>query len=58
MPVIGVASASANHGIHDHRAGYNLFRIEGSQKKPRISGRMRGLLPGGREIGDLRPIVL
>ncbi|MGP8231925.1 MAG: metallophosphoesterase family protein [Methylovirgula sp.] len=58
VPVIGVASASANHGIHDHRAGYNLFRIEGSQKKPRISGRMRGLLPGGREIGDLRPIVL
>ena len=38
VPVIGVASASANHGTHDHRAGYNLFRIDGSQKKPRISG--------------------
>ena len=58
VPVIGVASASATQGTHDHRASYNLFRIEGSQKTPRISGHMRGLLPGGREFGELRPIVL
>jgi 3',5'-cyclic AMP phosphodiesterase CpdA len=58
VPVIGVAAASATQGTHDHRASYNLFRIEGSQKTPRISGHMRGLLPGGRAFGELRPIVL
>jgi 3',5'-cyclic AMP phosphodiesterase CpdA len=58
VPVIGVASASATPGPHAHRAGYNLFRIDGSQRTPRISAHMRGLLPGGRAFGELRPIAL
>jgi 3',5'-cyclic AMP phosphodiesterase CpdA len=58
VPIVGVASASAIHGAAGHRASYNLFKIEGSAKNPQIRGRMRGLLPGGREIGDLRPIVI
>jgi 3',5'-cyclic AMP phosphodiesterase CpdA len=58
VPVVGVASASALRGTADHRAGYNIFEIEGTAKDPRIKARMRGLLPGGREIGDLRPIGL
>ena len=50
-----------DHGTHNHRAGYQPVPDRRSQKEPRISGRMRGLVlsPGGRrEIGDLRPIVL
>jgi 3',5'-cyclic AMP phosphodiesterase CpdA len=58
VPVIGVASASAIHDSGAHRAGYNLFEIEGTQKSPSIRARMRGLLPGGREVGDLRRIVI
>jgi 3',5'-cyclic AMP phosphodiesterase CpdA len=58
VPIIGVASASAVHGTAEHRASYNLFRIEGSPKNPQIRGRVRGLMPGGREIGELRPIAL
>jgi 3',5'-cyclic AMP phosphodiesterase CpdA len=57
VPVVGVASASALHGSTEHRAGYNIFEIDGTVKEPRIKARMRGLLPGGREIGDLRHIV-
>jgi 3',5'-cyclic AMP phosphodiesterase CpdA len=58
VPVVGVASASALRGTADHRAGYNIYEIEGTTKDPRIKARMRGLLPGGHEIGDLRPIRL
>jgi 3',5'-cyclic AMP phosphodiesterase CpdA len=58
VPIVGVASASAVHGAADHRAGYHLFRIEGSPKALRIRAKVRGLLPGGRDIGDLRPIVI
>lgn len=58
VPVVGVASASAVHGPANHRAGYHLFRLEGSPKALRIRAKVRGLLPGGREIGDLRPIVI
>jgi 3',5'-cyclic AMP phosphodiesterase CpdA len=58
VPVVGVASASALLGGADHRAGYNLFEIDGTTKEPRITAHMRGLLPGGRSIGDLRPIAL
>ena len=58
VPVVGAASASALRGSAEHRAGYNIFDIEGSAKDPRIKARMRGLLPGGRELGDLRMIRL
>ncbi len=58
VPVVGVASASAVLADADHRAGYNLFEIDGTTKQPRIAAHMRGLLPGGRTIGDLRPIAL
>ncbi len=58
VPVVGVASASALRGAAERRAGYNLFEIDGTTKEPRITARMRGLLPGGRSIGDLRPIAL
>ena len=58
VPVVGVASASAVRGTADHRAGFNIYEIEGTLKDHRIKARMRGLLPGGREIGDLRPIRL
>jgi 3',5'-cyclic AMP phosphodiesterase CpdA len=58
VPVVGVASASALRGSSEHRAGYNVFEISGTTKDPRIMAHMRGLLPGGRAIGDLRPIAL
>lgn len=58
VPVVGVASASALRGSAEHRAGYNIFEIEGSAKDPRIKARMRGLLPSGHEIGNLRMIRL
>jgi 3',5'-cyclic AMP phosphodiesterase CpdA len=57
VPVIGVASGSAVGGTPDHRAGYNLFAIEGSAGAFTIKGRARGLLPGTKEIGDLGEIV-
>jgi 3',5'-cyclic AMP phosphodiesterase CpdA len=58
VPIVGVCSASALRGAFEHRAGYNLFEIDGTTKEPRITAHMRGLLPGGRSIGDLRPIAL
>jgi 3',5'-cyclic AMP phosphodiesterase CpdA len=58
VPVVGVASASALRGSTEHRAGYNIFEIAGTTKSPRITAQARGLLPGGRAIGDLRPILL
>jgi 3',5'-cyclic AMP phosphodiesterase CpdA len=58
VPVVGVASASAIRGSATHRAGYNLFEIEGTAKDYRITGRMRGMLPGTKEIGDLGAIDL
>jgi 3',5'-cyclic AMP phosphodiesterase CpdA len=57
VPVIGVASGSAIGGTPDHRAGYNLFEIDGSAGAFKITGRSRGLLPGTRDIGDLGRIV-
>jgi 3',5'-cyclic AMP phosphodiesterase CpdA len=57
VPVIGVASGSAVGGTPDHRAGYNLFEIEGGDGAFTIKGRARGLLPESREIGDLGEIV-
>ena len=41
-----------------HRAGYNLFEIAGDLRAPVITARMRGVLPGSGEIGDLGPITL
>lgn len=58
VPVVGVASASALRGTAEHRAGYNIFEIAGTSKNPQIRARMRGVLPGGHAIGDLRPIAL
>ncbi len=57
VPVVGVASGSAAAGTPDHRAGYNLFAIEGGPGTFKIKGRVRGLLPESREIGDLGEIV-
>jgi 3',5'-cyclic AMP phosphodiesterase CpdA len=58
VPVVGVASASAVRGTPSHRAGYHIFEIEGTLKDYRISGRVRGMLPGSGEIGDLGAIDL
>lgn len=58
VPVVGVASASALSGTAGHRAGYNIFEFEGTAENYRIRARMRGLLPTGREIGDICPIEL
>lgn len=58
VPVVGVASASASLGSAEHRAGYNIFEIGGTTKAPAIKARIRGLLPGTRQIGDLRRIEL
>jgi 3',5'-cyclic AMP phosphodiesterase CpdA len=57
VPVIGVASGSAAAGTPDHRAGYNLFEIDGSAGAFKIKARTRGLLPESRDIGDLGEIV-
>jgi len=57
VPVVGVASGSAVGGTPNHRAGYNLFEIDGDGGAFQIKGRSRGLLPGTREIGDLGEIV-
>jgi 3',5'-cyclic AMP phosphodiesterase CpdA len=56
VPVIGVASGSAVGGTPDHRAGYNLFEIEGTAGTFTIKARARGLLPESKEIGDLGEI--
>jgi len=58
VPVVGVASASAIHGTATHRAGYHLFDIEGTAKDYRIKGRVRGILPGTTDIGDLGMIEI
>ncbi len=58
VPVIGVASGSAIGGTPSHRAGYNLFTIDGEAGVYKIKARSRGLLPDTREIGDLGEIVL
>ncbi len=59
VPVVGVASASAIRGTPSHRAGYHVFKIDGTTKEPHIKGYGRGLIRGGKkEIGDLGPIPL
>jgi 3',5'-cyclic AMP phosphodiesterase CpdA len=43
VPVVGVASASAVPGSHNHRAGYHLFEISGAGGRVRIVQRTRSL---------------
>ncbi len=58
VPVVGVVSASLARGMPSHRAGYNMFEIDGTTKSHRITASTRGILRGGSEIGDLGPIRL
>jgi 3',5'-cyclic AMP phosphodiesterase CpdA len=53
VPVIGVASGSAIAGTANHRAGYNLFEIEGSPGAFEIKIGSRGLLRDSDTIGDV-----
>jgi 3',5'-cyclic AMP phosphodiesterase CpdA len=55
VPVVGAPSASAAGGALTHRAGYNLFTIDMTERGPRIAGRARGLLPDGTfaDLGEL-----
>ncbi|MHB2167110.1 metallophosphoesterase family protein [Alsobacter sp. R-9] len=57
IPCVGVPSCSAVRGTLTHRAGYHLFDIDLTETGPVITGRTRGLLPGG-EIGDVGPLPL
>lgn len=57
IPVVGVPSCSAIRGTLTHRAGYHIFDIDLTAAGPVITGRTRGLLPGG-EIGDLGPLPI
>ena len=56
-PVVGVASASARPGEHKPAAAYHLFSIERRGDEIALTGRRRGLGPGG-EIEDLGAIAL
>lgn len=59
VPVVGVASASAVRGTVNHRAGYHIFSIAGTAKEPQITGRIRGMAPGGgSEMRDLGAIAI
>jgi 3',5'-cyclic AMP phosphodiesterase CpdA len=57
IPVVGAASASMGRGRN--RAAYHLYRItpDGAGGAA-IEARMRGLLPGSQEIGDLGALSL
>lgn len=52
IPVLGAGSASAIPGTPEHRAEYNLVRID-LGKPHRISIERRGLLPEGGGVGRL-----
>ena len=58
VPIVGVASASAVPGTPGHRGAYHLFEIAGDKSRWSITGKVRGLLPGLTEIGDMGPIHL
>jgi 3',5'-cyclic AMP phosphodiesterase CpdA len=58
VPVVGVASASAVPGTLMHRAAYHVYTIERTDGRLTIAGHARGLVSGGREIGDLGPLAL
>lgn len=55
-PVVGAASASAVPGSARHRAAWNLYAIERLGEFWSIEMRVRGLLPGSLEIGDLERV--
>lgn len=56
VPVVGVASASAKAGTHDHRAAYNLFWIERREDGIVINARSRGIREDGAGVVDLGAI--
>lgn len=58
VPIVGVPSASAIRGTHNHRAAYHLFEITGEGRDCRIEARARGILPGTSTIGDLGKFAL
>ena len=60
IPVVGVPSCSAVRGTLTHRAGYHVFDVDLTESGPVITGRTRGLVPGGEigEIGDLGPLPI
>ena len=47
------ASASAVPGSPKHRAAWHLYRIERAGNAWKIETRVRGMLPGSDEIGDI-----
>ena len=51
VPVVGAPSASARGGTLTHRAGYNMFTVEGEPGAARITAELRGL----DESGALSP---
>ena len=57
VPVVGAPSASAARGTPGHRAGYNLFDFDMTEKGVAISGQTRGLLENG-EIGPIGVLKL
>lgn len=57
IPVVGAPSASAAGGTLTHRAGYNIFTIDMTERGPVIAGHARGLLSDG-SIGDLGELPL
>ena len=52
IPVIGAPSASSTSKISRQRAAYYLIRLERLDGVWRVSGRVRGLMPHGGEIGE------
>jgi 3',5'-cyclic AMP phosphodiesterase CpdA len=57
IPIVGVPSCSATRGTLTHRAGYHIFDIDLTETGITMTGRTRGLLPGG-ELGDLGELPL
>ena len=55
VPVIGVASCSAATDRPRHAAAFYLIRLERAGETWRTRVRERGLLPGGRDIGEREP---
>lgn len=58
VPIAGVASASAMSQTPGRQASYHLFSIEGQGREARIEARVRGLVPGTGQAGDLGPLAL
>jgi 3',5'-cyclic AMP phosphodiesterase CpdA len=58
VPVVGVPSASAVKGSPSRRAGYHLFALTGRGPDVAIEARVRGLIAGTGQMGDLGPLRL